>query len=89
MVQAALLYRVVHEGCKAALQEHVTIRHLRQESEGSAVTVAVGYAADEYRFIGKFSGAGPFSGTLVPSRLENGVREIAAAILRAPAPPSG
>ncbi|HET6326676.1 MAG TPA: DUF2760 domain-containing protein, partial [Planctomycetaceae bacterium] len=30
-----------------------------------AVTVALGYAADEYRFIGKISGAGPFSGTLV------------------------
>jgi hypothetical protein len=25
----------------------------------------VGYAADEYRFVGKMSGAGPFSGTLV------------------------
>jgi hypothetical protein len=57
--------RVVHEGCKAALQEHFRIRPLRKESEGSSVTVAVGYAADEYRLIGKISGAGPFSGTLV------------------------
>jgi len=63
--QVGAAARVVHEGCKAALQEHFAIRPLRQESEGSAVTVAVGYAADEYRFIGKFSGAGPFSGTLV------------------------
>jgi hypothetical protein len=38
---------------------------LREESEGSAVTVAMAYAADEYRFIGKISGVGPLSGTLV------------------------
>jgi len=63
--QVGAAARVVHEGCKAVLHEHFTIRPLREESEGSAVTVAVGYAADEYRFIGKISGAGPFSGTLV------------------------
>ena len=57
--------RVVHAGCKAVLQEHFRIRPLREETEGSSVTVAVGYAADEYRLIGKISGAGPFSGTLV------------------------
>lgn len=63
--QVGAAARVVHEGCKAALQEHFRIRPLREESEGSSVTVAVGYAADEYRLIGKISGAGPFSGTLV------------------------
>jgi hypothetical protein len=63
--QVGTAARVVHEGCKAALQEHFRIRPLREESEGSSVTVAVGYAADEYRLIGKISGAGPFSGTLV------------------------
>jgi len=63
--QVGAAARVVHGGCKAVLQEHFTIRPLREESEGSAVTVAMAYAADEYRFIGKISGAGPFSGTLV------------------------
>jgi hypothetical protein len=63
--QVGAAARVVHGGCKAVLQEHLAIRPLREESEGSAVTVALGYAADEYRFIGKISGAGPFSGTLV------------------------
>jgi Domain of unknown function (DUF2760) len=57
--------RVVHAGCNAVLQEHFRIRPLREEPEGSSVTVAVGYAADEYRLIGKIGGAGPFSGTLV------------------------
>jgi uncharacterized protein DUF2760 len=57
--------RVVHQGCKAVLQEHFEIRPIREESEGSPVTVAAGFAGDEYRLIGKISGPTPFSGTLV------------------------
>src|SRR5260370_23395766 len=57
--------RVVPQGYKAAMQEHFRIRPVREESEGSSVTIAVGYPADEYRLIGKISGAAPFSGTLV------------------------
>jgi hypothetical protein len=47
------------------LREHFEIRSVREESEGSSVTVPIGYAADEYRLIGNIRGAGPFSGTLV------------------------
>jgi Domain of unknown function (DUF2760) len=57
--------RVVHQGCKAALEEHFRIGRIREESEGSPVTIPAGYAADEYRLIGKISGPGPFSGTLL------------------------
>jgi hypothetical protein len=63
--QVGAAARVVHQGCRAALQEHFNIRSLRDENEGSSVTVPVGYAADEYRLIGNIRGAGPFSGTLV------------------------
>jgi Domain of unknown function (DUF2760) len=63
--QVGAAARVVHEGCKAVLQEHFSIRPVREESEGSAVTVAAGYAADEYRLVGKISGEAPFSGRLV------------------------
>jgi hypothetical protein len=63
--QVGAAARVVHEGCKAALREHFEIRSVREESEGSSVTVPIGYAADEYRLIGNLRGAGPFSGTLV------------------------
>jgi hypothetical protein len=38
---------------------------VRDEDEGSSVTIPSGYAADEYRLIGNIRGAGPFSGTLV------------------------
>ena len=63
--QVGAAARVVHEGCRAVLQEHFAIRPVREENEGSAVTVAAGYAADEYRLVGKISGEAPFSGKLV------------------------
>jgi hypothetical protein len=55
----------LHQGCKAALREHIGIRPLRDESEGSKVVVPKGYAADEYRLVGRIIGEAPFSGTLV------------------------
>ena len=63
--QVGAAARVVHEGCKAVLQQHFRIRPVRTESEGARVEVAAGYAADEYRLIGKIRGEAPFSGTLV------------------------
>jgi Domain of unknown function (DUF2760) len=63
--QVGAAARVVHEGCKTALREHFKIQSVREENEGSSVTVPEGYAADEYRLIGSIRGAGPFSGTLV------------------------
>ena len=63
--QVGAAARVVHQGCKAALQEYFRIRPIREESEGSSVTIPAGYAADEYRLIGKISGPGAFSGTLL------------------------
>jgi hypothetical protein len=63
--QVGAAARVLHAGCKAALLEHFRIRPVREESEGATVQVAAGYRADEYRLIGKISGAAPFSGVLV------------------------
>ena len=63
--QVGAAARVVHQGCKAALEEHFSIRPIREESEGSSVTIPARYAADEYRLIGKISGPGAFSGTLL------------------------
>jgi hypothetical protein len=57
--------RVLHEGCKAVLLEHFGIRPMREEGEGSKVTVPPGYAPDDYRLVGKISGEAPFTGTLV------------------------
>jgi Domain of unknown function (DUF2760) len=63
--QVGAAARVVHAGCKAVLREHFRIRPVREESEGSTVQVAAGYAADEYRLLGRISGPAPFSGVLV------------------------
>lgn len=63
--QVGAAARVVHAGCRAALQEHFQIGPVRPESEGSTVQLAAGYAADEYRLLGKISGQAPFSGILI------------------------
>ena len=57
--------RVLHEGCKAVLLEHFGIRPMRDEGEGSKITIPTGYAPDDYRLVGKISGEAPFTGTLV------------------------
>ena len=57
--------RVMHEGCKAVLAEHFGVKPLREEGEGSKVTVPEGYAPDDYRLVGRISGEAPFTGTLV------------------------
>jgi hypothetical protein len=63
--QVGAAARVVHAGCKRVLQEHFSIHPLRAEDEGSTVQVSAGYAADEYRLVGKIAGQAPFSGVLV------------------------
>jgi hypothetical protein len=63
--QVGAAARVVHAGCKAVLQEHFRIGPVRKESEGATVQVPAGYAADEYRLLGRISGQAPFSGVLV------------------------
>jgi hypothetical protein len=57
--------RVVHEGCKQVLQEHFKIHPISVAEEGSQITVPAGFAADEYRLVGKLSGDPPFTGKLV------------------------
>src|SRR5215467_11407908 len=63
--QVGAAARVVHAGGKRVLQEHFSIHPLRTEDEGSTVQVPAGYAADEYRLVGKIAGQAPFSGVLV------------------------
>jgi hypothetical protein len=64
-VQVGAAGRVLHEGCRAVLLEHFGIRPMREEGEGSKVTIPTGYAPDDYRLVGRISGEAPFTGTLV------------------------
>ncbi|MDZ3836657.1 MAG: DUF2760 domain-containing protein [Rhodospirillales bacterium] len=63
--QVGAAARVVHDGCKAVLKEHLTIRPVREEQEGATIEVPAGHAADEYRLVGRIAGEAPFTGVLV------------------------
>lgn len=57
--------RVVHEGCRRALQEHLKVIPVRVEAEGSRLTLQEGFDAAEVRLTGNVVGKPPFTGTLV------------------------
>ncbi|BBA39912.1 MULTISPECIES: DUF2760 domain-containing protein [Burkholderia] len=56
--------RLVHDGCRAALREHFTIMPVRDEAEGSRVTLPAGFDATAVRVTGNVVGAAPFTGTV-------------------------
>lgn len=56
--------RVVHEGCRKALRDNFVLAPIRDEAEGSRVTVAAGYDAAAIRLTGNVVGAPPHTGTL-------------------------
>jgi hypothetical protein len=57
--------RVVHEGCRKALEAHFSIEPIHGEQEGARVTVPVGFDACSIRLTGNVVGEAPFTGTLV------------------------
>jgi len=56
--------RLVHEGCRTTLREHFTIRPVRDEAEGSRVTLADGFDATAIRLTGNVVGKPPFNGSI-------------------------
>ena len=56
--------RLVHDGCRATLREHFTIRPVREEAEGSRVTLADGFDATAIRLTGNVVGKPPFNGNI-------------------------
>lgn len=56
--------RVVHEGCKKALDEHFTIEPVHEKDEGASVKVEAGFDAHAIRLTGNVVGEAPFTGTL-------------------------
>ena len=57
--------RVVHEGCNKAINEHFTLATIRNEQEGSKVTLPQGFDAGAVRLTGNITGVAPFTGTLI------------------------
>jgi hypothetical protein len=56
--------RLVHEGCRKALAEYLTIEPLRTEGEGAEIVVEKGFDAGAIRLTGNVTGEPPFKGAL-------------------------
>lgn len=57
--------RVVHKGCNQVINEHFVLAPVRNEAEGSQVSLPAGFDASANRLTGNIVGAPPFTGTLV------------------------
>ena len=56
--------RLVHEGCRKVLADHVTIEPVRGEDEGGSIEVPRGFDPAEVKLVGDVRGDGPWRGTL-------------------------
>jgi hypothetical protein len=57
--------RVVHDGCRKVVHEHLELEPVRAEDEGSRITLESGFDASSIRVTGNVVGQPPFTGTLV------------------------
>jgi hypothetical protein len=62
--QIGAAVRSIHEGCQAALQEHLDLRPIFEEAEGAEVPVPPNFDPRAIRLTGNVSGSPPFKGTL-------------------------
>jgi hypothetical protein len=56
--------RLVHDGCAKVLREHFQIMPVREEPEGSRITLPAGFDAASVRVTGQVVGHPPFTGSL-------------------------
>jgi hypothetical protein len=56
--------RVVHQGCRKALHAHARLVPVREEEEGTRVTLPQGFSPSEVKLSGNVAGSGPYTGTL-------------------------
>lgn len=56
--------RVVHDGCKKAIDEHFTIEPVHEKEEGASVKVDKGFDARAIRLTGNVVGEAPYTGEL-------------------------
>jgi hypothetical protein len=57
--------RVVHEGSRKIIQQHLTLQPIRTENEMSRITIPEGFDASRLRLTGRLLGQAPFNGTLI------------------------
>lgn len=56
--------RVVHEGCRKAVRDHIKLAPVRSEEEGARVTLERGFDAAAIRVTGNVVGEPPFTGVI-------------------------
>lgn len=56
--------RVVHEGCRKALRDHLKLAPVRTEDEGAKVTLEAGFSPAEVKLTGNVQGTAPYKGVL-------------------------
>jgi hypothetical protein len=56
--------RIVHAGCRKALQQGLVLEPVLQEAEGAPLCVPAGFDAQRIRLTGNLSGQPPFRGAL-------------------------
>jgi hypothetical protein len=57
--------RVVHEGCRKALRQHMVIEPVLAQQEGARISLQEGFDASTVRLTGNVVGQPPFTGTLM------------------------
>jgi hypothetical protein len=57
--------RVVHDGCRKALDSHAQIDPIRNEAEGARLELARGFDASEVKLTGRVEGEPPYRGVLL------------------------
>lgn len=62
--QIGAAVRAVHEGCRRALHEHITLEPVMDQPEGSTVTLEPGFDTRAVRLAGHVEGDPPFRGAL-------------------------
>ena len=62
--QIGAAVRQIHEDCRNALHEYMTLSPVMTEPEGETVEVAEGFDPSEIRLTGQVTGKPPFKGTL-------------------------
>ena len=56
--------RIVHEGCRKVLRDNFTVQPIRDEAEGSPITLPAGFDAATIRITGNVVGQPPFNGRI-------------------------
>ena len=62
--QVGAAARVVHEGCRRALKNHLQVVPIRDEAEGDKVTLNDGYDVQATKLVGNVSGKPPYRGAV-------------------------